>query len=106
MSYEMDLWSPAKRDDDMTTVLTRAAKLISSIGRDALHTAFFMDSSVNQDVVIADLDVLMADEHCYIAHAVQRPPSAAPASGARQYARQTAAATAAALYAPSDPGSP
>ena len=37
--------------------MTRAAKLISGIRRDASHTAFFMHRSVNQDVILADLDI-------------------------------------------------
>ena len=40
--------------------------------------------------MLADLDVLPADDHCRMAHA-------------RQYARQAAAATAAALYVRNDP---
>ena len=55
--------------------------------------AFFKDRSVNHDVMLADLDVLSADDHCRMAHA-------------RQYARQAEAATAAALYARNDPCSP
>ena len=55
--------------------------------------AFFKDRSVNHDVMLADLDVLSADDHCRMAHA-------------RQYARQAAAATAAALYARNDLCSP
>ena len=93
MSYGMEVWQPAKRGANMTSVLTWAAKLVRGICRDALHTAFFMDRSVNQDVMLADLDVLWADDHCRTAHA-------------RQYARQTAATTAAALYARHDPCSP
>ena len=49
----------------------RAAKLISGINRDASHTAFFKDRSVNQDVMLADLDLLSADDHCRMAHARQ-----------------------------------
>ena len=90
MSYGMELWRPSKRGANMTAVLVRAAKLISGIWRDASHTAFLMGRSVNQDVMLADLDVLSADDHCRMAHA-------------RQYARQAAAATAAALYAHNDP---
>ena len=54
-----------------------------------------MGRSVNQDVImmLADLEVLSADDHCHMPHA-------------RQYARQSAAATAAALYACNDPCSP
>ena len=52
-----------------------------------------MGRSVNQEVMLADLDVLSADDHGRTAHA-------------RQYARQTAATTAAALYARNDPCSP
>ena len=68
-------------------------KLISGIYRDASHTAFFKDRSFNQDVMLADLDVLSADDRCRMAHA-------------RHYAWQAAAATAAALYARNDPCSP
>ena len=93
MSYGMELWRPSKRGDNMTAMLVRAAKLISGICRDASHTDFFMGCLVNQDVMLADLDVLSADDHCRMAHA-------------RQYARQTTAATAAALYARNDPCSP
>ena len=39
---------------------------------------FFEDRSVNQDLMLADLDVLSADDHCRMAHA-------------RQYARHAAA---------------
>ena len=56
----------------------------------ALHTAFFMHRTVNQDVMLADLNILSADDHCRMAHA-------------RQYARQAPAATAAALYVHNDP---
>ena len=56
----------------------------------SLHTAVFMGRSVNQAVMLADLDVLSADNYCRMAHA-------------RQYARQAAAATPAALYARNDP---
>ena len=77
----------------MTAVLVRAAKLISGVYRDASHTAFFNDRSGNQDVMLADLDVLSADDHCRMAHA-------------RHYARHAAAATAAALYAHNYPCSP
>ena len=93
MSYGMELWRPSKRGANMTAVLVRAAKLISGIYRDALHTVFSKDISVNQDVMLADLDVLSADGHCRMAHG-------------RQYARHAAAATAAALYARNDPCSP
>ena len=89
----MELWRPAKRGANMTAVLVRAAKLISGICRDASHTAVFMGRSINQDVMLADLDVLSADTHCRMAQA-------------RQHARQTAAATVAALYAHNDPCSP
>ena len=86
MSYGMKLWRPAKRGANMTAVLVRAGKHVSGICRDASHTAFSMGRSAYQDVMLADLDVLSADDHCRMAHA-------------RQNARQTAAATAAALYA-------
>ena len=78
---------------NMTAVLVRAVKLISGIFRDASHTAFCMGRSVNQDVMLADLDVLSPDDHCCMEHACQ-------------YARQAAAATAAAQYARNDPCSP
>ena len=84
MSYGKELWRPSKRGANMTAVLVRAGKLISGICRDASHTAFFMGRSVNQDVMLADVDMLSADDHCHMAHA-------------RQYARHAAAATAAAL---------
>ena len=71
MSYGMELWRPSKRGANMTPVLVRAAKLISGIYRDTSHTAFFKDRSVNQDVMLADLDVLSADDHCRMAHARQ-----------------------------------
>ena len=90
MSYGMELWRPSKRGANMTAVLIRAAKLISGICRDASHTALFMGRSVNEDVMLADLGVLSADDHCRMAHA-------------RQYAWQAATATAAALYARNDP---
>ena len=93
MSYGMELWRPSKRCANMTAVLVRAAKLISGIYRDAPHTAFFKHRSVNQDVMLVDLDVLSADNHCRMAHA-------------SQYARQADAATAAALYARNHPCSP
>ena len=86
----MELWRPSKRGANMTAVLVRAAKLISGVYTDASHTAFSKDRSVNQDVMLADLDVLSADDHCRMAHA-------------RQYAGQADAATAAALYARNDP---
>ena len=79
--------------DSMLAVPVRAAKLISGIYRDASHTAFFKGRSVYQDVMLADVDVLSADDHCRMAHA-------------RQYARHAAATTAAALYARNDPCSP
>ena len=77
----------------LPAVLVRAAKLISGVYSDASQTAFFKDRSVNQDVMLADLGILSADDHCRMAHA-------------RQYARQAEAATAAALYARNDPCSP
>lgn len=80
---ELYMWCPAKRGANMTTVPTRGAKATIAVRRDASHTAFFVDRSVNRDVVLADLDILPADNHCRVAHA-------------RQYARQAAAATAAA----------
>ena len=93
MSYGMELWRPSDRGANMTAVLVGAAKLISGICRDASHTAFFMGRSDNQDVMLADLDVLSADDNCRMAHA-------------RQYAGQTSAATAAALYGRNEPCSP
>ena len=93
MSYGTELLRPSKRGASMTAVLVRAAKLISGIRRDASHTAFFIGRSVNQDVMLADLDVLSADNPCRMEHA-------------RQYARQAAAATTAALHARNDPCSP
>ena len=77
----------------MTAVLTRAAKLVSGIHREASHTTFFKDRSVNQDVMLADLDILSAADLCRMAHA-------------RQYARQAASAAAAATYVHNDPCSP
>ena len=71
MSYGMELWWPSKRGANMTAVLVRAAKLISGIYRDSSHTAFFKDRSVNLDVMLADLVVLSADDHCRITHAHQ-----------------------------------
>ena len=93
MFYGIELWRPSKRGANMTAVQVRAAKLISGMYRDASHTAFFKDRSVNQDVMLADLNVLSADDHCHMEYA-------------RQYARHAAAATAAALYARNDPCSP
>ena len=69
MTYGMQLWRPAKRGANMTAVLTRAAKLISGIHREASYTAFFKDRSVNPDVMLADLDILSAADHCRMAHA-------------------------------------
>ena len=69
----------------MTAVLVRAAKLVSGIYRDASHTAIFKDRSVNQDVMLADLDVLSADDHCRMAHGRQYAWHApAPAEPMRQ----------------------
>ena len=81
--------SQAWRQHDGSAVLGR--KLITGVCRDASHTAFFINGSVNQDVILADLDDLLAYiyDHC-MAHA-------------RQYARQITAATAAALYEHNDP---
>ena len=90
MTYCMELWRPAKNGANMTAVLTRAAKLISGIHRQASHTAFVKDHSVHQDVKLADLDILSAADHCRMAHA-------------RQYARQAASAAAAATYVHNDP---
>ena len=93
MTYGMDLWCPAKRGANMTVVLTRAASLISGIHRDASRSAFFMDGSVNQDVMLAHFDGLSADDQCRMARG-------------RQCSRQDIAAIAAALYAHNDPCSP
>ena len=95
MTYGMELWRPARNGANMTAVLTWAANLISGIHREASHTAFFKDRSVNQGVVLADLDILSAADHCRMAHA-------------RQYARQaTSAATAAThTYVHNNPCSP
>ena len=82
MTYGMELWRPAQNGANMTAVLTRAAKLISGIYREATRTAFFKDRFVNHDVMLADLDILSAADHCRMAHA-------------RQYARQAASAAAA-----------
>ena len=60
---------------------------------EASHTAFFKDRFVNQDVMLADLDILAAADHCRMAHA-------------RQYARQATSAAAAATYVHNDPCSP
>ena len=43
MTYGMEVWRPAKDGANMTAVLTRAAKLISRIHKEASHTAFFKD---------------------------------------------------------------
>ena len=93
MTYGMDLWRPAKNSANMTAVLTRAVKPISGIHREASHTTFFKDRSVNHDVMLADLDILPAADHCHMAHA-------------RQYARLATSAAAAATYAHNDPCSP
>ena len=93
MTYGMQLWRPAKRGANMTAVLTRAAKLISGIHREASYTAFFKDRSVNPDVMLADLDILSAADHCRMAHA-------------HQHARLAASAAAAATYIHNDPCSP
>ena len=93
MTYGMNLWRAVKNGANMTAVLTRAAKLISRVHREASHTAFFTDRSVNQDVMLADLDILSAADHCRMAHA-------------RQYARQATSAAAAASYVLNDPCSP
>ena len=95
MTYGVKLWRPAKHGTNMTSLLTRAAKLISGIHREASHTAFCKDRSVNHDVMLADFDILSAADHCRMAHA-------------RQFARQaaSAAAAAAATYVHNDPCSP
>ena len=84
-SCGMELRRPAKNGANMTAVLTRAAKLISGIQREAPHTASFKDRSVNHAVMLADFDILSAADHCRMAHN-------------HQYARQAAAAAAAALH--------
>ena len=63
MTYGTELWRPARNGANMTAVLTRAAKLICRIHRDALHMACFKDRSVNQDVMLADHDILSAADH-------------------------------------------
>ena len=52
-------------------VLTRAAKLISGMHREASHTAFFKDCFVNHNVMLAELDILSAAHNCRMAHARQ-----------------------------------
>ena len=89
----MELWRPVKNGANMTAVLTRAAKLISGFHREASRTAFFKDRPVNQDVMLADLDILSAADHSRMAHA-------------HQHARQAASAAAAATYVHNDPCSP
>ena len=71
-------------------MLTQAAKLIRGIRRDASHTDFSTNLFVNQDVMLANLDVLSADVPCRMAQACR-------------YAPQAAAASTAALYAHNDP---
>ena len=93
MTYGIELWRPAKNGAKKTAVLPRAGKLISGIHGEASHTAFFKDRSVNPDVMLADLDILSAADHCRMAHA-------------RHYARQAASAAAAATYVHNDPCSP
>ena len=93
MTYGIELWRPAKNGANMMAVLTRAAKLISGIHREASHMAFFKDRSVNQDVMLADLDILSAADHCRMTHA-------------RRYARRATSAAAAATYVHNDPCSP
>ena len=83
MTYGMKLWRPAKRGANMTVVLTRAKKPISAIHGETSQTALFKDRSVNQDVMLADLDILSPADHCRMAHA-------------RQHARQATSAAAAA----------
>ena len=93
MTYGMELWRPAKNGANVTALLTWAASLISGIHREASHTAFFKDCSVNQDVVLADLDIPSAPDHCRMAHT-------------RQYARLATSAAAPASYVHNDPCSP
>ena len=90
MTYGMELCRPANNGANMMAVLTRATKLISGIHREAPHTAFFQDRSVNHDVKLTDLDILPAADHCSMAHA-------------RQHARQAASADAAAMYVGNNP---
>ena len=90
MTCGTELRRPAQNGANMTAVLARAAKLISGIHREASHTAFFKDPSVNQDIVLADLDILSAADHCRMAHA-------------RKHARQATSAAAAANYEHNDP---
>ena len=73
MTYGMEPWRPAKNGANMTAVLTRAAKLISGIHTEASQKPFYIGRSVNVNhgAVLADLDILSADDHCRIAHARQ-----------------------------------
>ena len=93
IAYGMELWRLAKQGANMTVGLTQAAKLISGIHGETSHTAFFKDRSVNLDVMLADLDIMSAADHCRMAHA-------------RQCTRQAASAAAAAIYVHNDPCSP
>ena len=61
--------------------------------REASHMAFFKDRSVNQGIMLADLDILSAADHCRMAHA-------------RQYARQAASEAATAAFVQNDLCSP
>ena len=79
MTYGNDLRRPARNGAYMTAALTQAAKLISGMHREALHTAFFKDGSISQlqDMTLADLDILSTEDHCRVAHAISmrpRPP--------------------------------
>ena len=58
MSCGMKLQRRANNVANMAAVVTRAAKLISGIHREASHTDFFKDRPVNQDVMLADLDIV------------------------------------------------
>ena len=71
MTYGMELWRPAKNGANMTAVLTRTAKLISGMHREASRTAFFKHRSVDQDVMLADLEILSAADQWRMAHARQ-----------------------------------
>ena len=93
MTYGMELWRPAKHGASMTAVLTQAAQLISGIHGEASHTAFFEGRSVNQDVMLADIDIVSAADHCRMARA-------------RQYARLATSAAAAVICVHNDPCSP
>ena len=56
MSYSMEfeLWRPAKDGANMTAAPTRATHLVCGVHREAVHTAFFKDHSVNRGVILVD----------------------------------------------------